>query len=125
MIEKITQEKVQELCVASLPTRPNAPANLGGGGLSSTEIKNAFDALTLYVIEKYNALIDAIGSVGEGSLASKVKTGISEEHTLENMFEDLKTGDFASYLMVGENTLAAEIAKIYVSINQIKARLGL
>ena len=125
MIEKITQEKVQELCVASLPTRPNAPANLGGGGLSSTEIKNAFDALTLYVIEKYNALIDAIGSVGEGSLASKVKTGISEEHTLENMFEDLKTGDFASYLMVGENTLAAEIAKIYVSLNQIKARLGL
>ena len=125
MIEKITQEKVQELCVASLPTRPNAPANLGGGGLSSTEIKNAFDALTLSVIEKYNALIDAIGSVGEGSLASKVKTGISEEHTLENMFEDLKTGDFASYLMVGENTLAAEIAKIYVSLNQIKARLGL
>lgn len=125
MIEKITEENAQRLCVASLPTRPTAPTDSGGGGLSSSEMKSAFDALTLYVIEKYNELIDAIMSVGEGSLASEVRTGISDGHTLEKMFEDLKSGDFASYLAVGDESLATEIAKMRVSINQIKARVGL
>ncbi len=125
MIEKITQEKAKELCVASLPTRPTAPANSGGAGFSSSEMKSAFDALTLYVIEKYNLLVDAIRTSGEGSLASEVLTGISDEHTLEAMFRDLQNGDFASYLRVGENTLATEIAEIRATLDQIKERLRL
>ena len=125
MIEKISEEKAKELCVSSLPTRPTAPTSYGGAGFSTAEMKNAFDALTLYVIEKYNQLVDAIRTVGDGSLASEVLTGISDGHTLEKLFSDVQNGDFASYLAVGERTLATEIAEIRTVLDQVKERLGI
>lgn len=123
MIEKITQEKANALCVSSLPTRPTAPASAGGAGYSSVEMKNAFDALTLHVIEKYNLLIDAIREVGEGSIASEIPTAIRENHTLKDLFWDVLNGNFASYLAVGDKTLAVELSEIRELLNEIKERI--
>ena len=125
MIEKITHERASELCIASLPTRPTAPKSSGGAGFSSKEMKAAFDALPLYVIEKYNGLIDAIRSVGDGSLAAEIPTGIHDGHTLDDIFKEVVDGSFASYLTVGEHSLATEIAEIHTLLDQIKERIRL
>ena len=125
MIEKITQEKINELCVSSLPTRPNAPTASGGAGYSASDMKKAFDALTLYVIEKFNELIDAIYECGDGSLSGAIPTGIFSEHTLSRLLQDVTDGNFSSYLTVGEHSLATEIANIRTELDKIKRRIGL
>lgn len=125
MVEKITQEKVKELCISSLPTRPNAPASSGGAGYSSSDMKEAFDALTLFVIEKFNELIDAIRETGENSLSGAMPTGILEDHTLAVMFEDVKNGNLASYLTVGESSLATALAEINSTLDKIKEKIKL
>ena len=125
MIEKITKEKADELSVSSLPTRPNAPTSSGGVGYSSADMKQAFDALTLYVIEKYNELIDAIYETDSSSLSAAIPTGLSDGHTLNDLFTDLKNGNLASYLSVGDNSLASELAEIRLELQTIKRRVGL
>lgn len=125
MIQEITQEKIDELSISSLPTRPNAPTASGGAGFSAKEMKNAFDALTLHVIEKYNQLVRAVRDLGEGSISDEILTGISEGHTLLNLFDDIKNGDFASYMKVGDSTLSAEINEIRATLETVKERLHL
>ena len=123
MIEKITKEKAKELSVSSLPTRPNAPAAFGGMGFSSTDMKEAFDVLTLYVIEKYNQLIDSVYQIGDDSLSAAIPTDILPEHTLSKMFEDVGNGNFASYLSVGSCSLATSLAEINETLEKIKEKL--
>ena len=120
MIQEITQEKIKELSISSLPTRPTAPTSSGGAGFSAKEMKNAFDALTLCVIESYNLLVRAIKDEGEGSVSDEILTGIFDGHTLLDMFRDVKNGDFASYLKVGDGSLAAELTKINSTLDTIK-----
>lgn len=57
---KITASEIDSLKVASLPTRPTAPAAFGGKGYTATEMKAAFDKLPLRIIEEFNSLIDEI-----------------------------------------------------------------
>lgn len=123
MVEKITQEKVRELSVSSLPTRPNAPNGYGGVGYSSADMKGAFDALTLHVIKAFNSLIDAIHEEGDGSLADAIPTGILEDHDLAGMFRDVKNGNFASYLIIGNKSLAITLQEIKEELTAIKEKL--
>ncbi len=79
--KKITESEIEELKVASLPTRPTAPTAFGGKGYSATEMKEAFDRLPLYTIDRLNSLIEDIecGNVSELiSLGEPFRTLISD-----------------------------------------------
>lgn len=109
---KIQNSEIEGAAVASLPTRPNAKSGFGGRGLSATEMKEAFDALPLLVIRRYNTLLDDIAALGEDSLSGSIGTGILEGHSLADLFSDIENGNFASYMMIGDTSLAATLAVI-------------
>ena len=104
----------QGLTISSLPSNPTAKVNYGGLGYSANDMKAAFDALPLFIIDRLNSLITDISEpIPEDSISGTIKTGIGgESHTLADLFADITSGAIASYLTVGENSLASEIAKI-------------
>lgn len=120
---KILTEEIGSLTVASLPSRPTAESALGGRGYNSREMKEAFDRLPLFIIERFNALIDDICAIGENSLAASVPTGISEAETLSRFFEDVKSGRLATYIKVLDRSLTAEIADITNRLNKLEGRI--
>lgn len=103
--KKILNEEIKDLRVSSLPSRPTAPSAFGGRGYTSAQMKEAFDRLPVFIIERFNSLLDDVSREGEGGIADEIKTGISEGHTLRELFSDVLDGSFASYLTVGEETL--------------------
>lgn len=70
---KILASEIAELRVASLPARPTAPTAFGGRGYTATQMKEAFDRLPLFIIDRLNALIDEVSelSVDGGSPAMR------------------------------------------------------
>ena len=86
-------------------------------------MKNAFDALTLHVIEKFNELIRAIKDTGESSLLSEIPSGLSDGHTLLDMLEDITSGDFVSYVNVRGKSLATRISEMESTLETVKERL--
>lgn len=95
--KKITEDEIANMRVASLPTRPTAPAAFGGRGYTANELKAAFDKLPLYIIECINRLIDDI-SAEDGGVAEEIKTGIPEAPTLKAFLDDVKNGNLSAYL---------------------------
>lgn len=115
---KINEAEIADLKVAALPTRPNAPAAFGGKGYTATELKAAFDALPLYIIEKFNALIDDV--TAEDGIANGIKTGLSDGHTLADLTRDIGSGNFAQYLAVGGRTLEEVLSEMRADIEALK-----
>ena len=103
--KKIYDYQIKPLKIASLPTRPTATVSFGGSGYDAKAMKEAFDKLPLYIIEKFNSLLDDITASGDESLAGAIPTNISAGHTLAKMFEDIKDESFAAYLTVCGTTL--------------------
>lgn len=122
---KITEADIADLKISTLPTRPTAPAAFGGKGYTATEMKAAFDRLPLYIIERYNELIEDITGEGERSVAVGIKTGITATHTLSDMFEDIKDGNFIQYLESGSGPLSEYLLKLRSDIDKIAERLSL
>jgi hypothetical protein len=121
--KKITSNETESLKVASLPTRPTAPEAFGGRGYNSIKMKEAFDKLPLFIVERLNLLFDDIVAVGEESLAAAIPTGIKSSHTLSMLFSDIASGELSGYLSVGERSLLAELAEIRGELEAIKRRL--
>ncbi len=121
---KILSEEINDLKVSSLPTRPTAKEELGGRGFSPMEMKEAFDKLPLFIIERFNALLDDISAEGAGSVLNEIKTGLSDGHTLYSFFKDIKEGGFASYLKVLDKPLALYIAEIEERLSSLEERIG-
>ncbi len=115
--KKILSEEIADKRVSSLPTRPTSPTAFGGKGYTQSEMKAAFDRLALFIIERFNSLIDDIEGVGEGSLADSILTEIEDGHTLATLFSDIRNGNFASYLNVGGVSLMSRIASLERAIN--------
>ena len=113
---KITDAEVDGLTVASLPTRPASPTAFGGAGYTASELKAVFDRLPLLLVQRYNALLDDAEALGEGSLASAVPTGISQEHTLAELFSDVTNGNLAGYLKVGGESLYSVINRLLKAV---------
>ena len=103
---RINEADIAELKVSSLPSRPTAPRALGGCGYTATEMKAAFDKLPLFIIQKFNLLLDSIKAEGEGSISAEIPTGIKDSHTLSDMLEDILTGVFSTYLQVSGEPLS-------------------
>ena len=121
--EKITEEEVADLLVASLPTRPNAPTSLGGRGYTAGDMKAAFDRLPLYIAERLNSLIEDISSESDG-ISADIKTGISDGHTLAKFFEDVKSGEILEYVGYGDVTLLFFLATLRRDVDALKAALA-
>lgn len=118
--QKITEEEIQDMKISSLPTRPTAPSSLGGRGYTSREMRGAFDKLSLYIIKRFNMLLEDVCAVGENSMAGAIKTEISEGHSLANMFSDIPSGRFSEYLSVGEVSLAYKLAELNDRITRLE-----
>lgn len=123
---KITDADIENMTVSALPTRPTAPSEFGGKGYTATEVKEWFDKLPLYIVERFNLLIDDICGVDGASIADDMKTGISSSHTLGDLFNDIKDGEICSYFMTAAGiTLGEYLAKLRADINKIASRLSL
>ena len=113
---RILEEEIRDMKISALPTYPTAPKSYGGVGYSAADMKAAFDRLPLYIIARFNALIDDIESASDDSVAGAIPTGISEGHTLAALFSDIRSGALASYLDVGGTALAMRLAELEVRI---------
>lgn len=120
---KILNDEIKDLKISSLPSRPNAETKYGGYGYSAANMKDAFDALALFIIKRYNALIDDIHTT-EGGICESIKTGISEEHTLSDFFDDVTSGALSSYLTLFEKTLAEHVRELYDRIEALESALA-
>ena len=121
--KKILNSDIAHILISSLPSNPTAPRALGGRGYSAAEMKKAFDKLPLYIIEEYNKLLCDIESFGENSLASAIPTGIKEEHTLHNLFEDIETGELAAYFGILGKSLLSHLISIYAELDELKIKM--
>lgn len=118
--KKILNSEIESRRIASLPTRPTAPSAFGGAGMTSTQLKEAFDSLSLLIIERFNLLIGDVTQLGEDSLSGAVPTGISAGHTLADLFADIKNGTFASYLSVGDRSLESTLLSLSERIKKLE-----
>ena len=123
--KKIETEDIKEMLVSSLPTRPTAPKSQGGMGYGAAQMKCAFDRLPLYLVERYNELIEDIEKLGDDSLSAVIPTGIKDSHTLSDLFRDVESGAIATYMTFLGKSLFEHISHIYSeleAINQILKR---
>ena len=120
--------------IANLPTRPNAsPGDFSGGGLSAIQLKQAFDAVPLFIIDRLNGLIQYINEISDeglsayileaikSNIADSVDTGISLNiQTLSDLFDAIKSGDLSKVLTVesrGES-LDAVVTSLFSGITE-------
>ena len=121
----ITPAEIEGMKISALPTRPTAPGYFGGKGYTARDIKNAFDKLPLFIIERFNALIDDITGDSGGSIAEDVKTGIKDSHTLSALFADITDGTLSTYLTVAEKPLLEQILDLKSKLNTIAKHIGI
>lgn len=116
---RILTEEIGDMKISSLPTRPTAPKHLGGGGYTSLKMKEAFDKLPLFIISRFNALID---DIEDGAIAHAIPTGIDPSHTLGDLANDVKNGNLASYLDVGGVSLMTVLLQLDERIKAIEEK---
>lgn len=114
----IKDTDVEALKVSSLPSRPTAPKSFGGAGYTAKEMKAAFDRLPLYIIERLNEIIEAVGD--EDGIIADMPSGIREGHTLKQLIEDVTNGNLSSYLNVLGRPLSQVISDIEAVVNELK-----
>lgn len=118
---KILESEISGLKISSLPTRPNSPTNFGGAGYTSIEMKEAFDKLPLFIIERFNSLIDDISGESDEPISTSIQTGIMSNHSLDNLFRDIISGAAANYITVFGESLAAYLGKMRKDIDVLNA----
>lgn len=118
---KILESEINGLKISSLPTRPNAPTNFGGAGYTSIEMKEAFDKLPLFIIERFNSLIDDVSGESGEPISTSIPTGIMSDHNLDDLFRDIISGAMANYMTVFGESLAAYLGKMRTDIDVLKA----
>ena len=108
----ITPAEIEGMKISALPTRPTAPGYFGGKGYTARDMKNAFDKLPLFIIERLNSLIADMIAEGEGSLVSEIPTGIASAPHLSDLLNDVTTGELATYLSLGQETLGKRMQRL-------------
>ena len=101
MIEQIKNSDIEAKKVANLPSHPNAPKAMGGGGFTAQALKERHDALALLAIEKLKELISALTAApGEGSIADEILTAKTDNegnpYTLSQLFTHIIDGTLAT-----------------------------
>ncbi len=121
----ITEDEIKSLKVASLPTRPTSPKSFGGNGYTATQMKEAFDRLPMFIIDRLNALLGDILDTGADSVAAAIPTGIRDGHKLATLFSDISSGNILKYIMLGEASLFRHLIALREDVNNLLAHLGL
>lgn len=116
--KKILSGEISNMKISSLPTRPTAPTSLGGAGYTSAQMREAFDKLSLFIIQHYNDLIEDIEN---GEIAYTIPSGIDADHTVGDLVNDVKNGNFAAYLNVGGASLMTTLAELDERIQALEA----
>lgn len=122
---KITESEITKNSVSALPTRPNAPKAFGGSGLTASEMKAAFDALPILIAERLNLLLDDISAQHGSGITSSIKSGIDTTHTLKDMLDDVKNGNFIAYTKAPSGTLLEYIMNLRRDVNKLANALGI
>ena len=121
----IEENEYESLTVSHLPSNPTARVGYGGLGYNAAQMKAAFDALPLFIIDRLNTLIEDISESPEKSVSSAIKTGIGgDTHTLRDLFTDIESGRLASYLFVADGSIANEIASIKQRLSRLEGGRG-
>ena len=102
MIEKylISESEIKQNQVqGNLADRPSQVTKYGGRAMTPEEVKAAYDKLPKLLAKKLNNFLNIIpGAAGttllNESLAAMILTGIRKNHTLKDLFEELKAGTF-------------------------------
>ena len=116
---RILNSEIENMKVSSLPTHPVKESVYHDKSYSSSEVKAAFDKLPLLIIERFNALLDDIEAESGSSISTAIQTGIESDHTLSQLFADVKNGNMSAYLSVGEKSLATELYEIKEAIRAL------
>ena len=108
----ITPSEIESLRISALPTRPTAPGYFGGRGYTAKDMKNAFDRLPLFIVDRLNSLIEDMGREGEGSLVAHLPTGIAEAPHLSDLLADITSGELTAYLSLGAESLGKRMQRL-------------
>ena len=123
-IQPISDSEISALKVSSLPTRPTAPAAFGGRGYTASEMKAAFDMLPLFIIERLNALIAYLKSEPDDySVARDILTGLSEGHTLYDLFGEIREGSLGDRLSVLGEALPSALTDIRLELADLDKKI--
>ena len=101
-IRFISDEEIKNAQIqGNLPTRPTQKSLYPENTLSSEEVKAAFDKLPRLIAAYYTELVASIIGVNDGelnadSLATYIRTGIREGHTLKDLFFDIINSNLLS-----------------------------
>ncbi len=120
---KISDAEISNIKVSALPTRPTTPDAFGGSGYTASDVKAAFDKLPLYIIDRFNELIDDIKGENGGDLTDGIKTGINSTQTLREFFDDVVSGAICSYLAAPVGTLAEYLEALRKDVDAIASHL--
>ena len=123
-VSKITDADISKIKVSSLPSRPTAPKSFGGAGYTATQLKEAFDRLPIYIISRFNELIDDLTREGEEGVLGSIPSGIEENHTLSDLLSDIVSGNFASYLTVLGGSLTDQLGGIKEELEVLRTTYG-
>lgn len=103
---KILQSEYDKTRVSRLPDRPNVGRAMGGQGLSAQELKERLDASSSLIVERFNALIEALSGVDEDGercegVADLMMTGLGDGYSLADLFAGLASGEAAQRVKSG------------------------
>ena len=121
----ITEADIAGLKIASLPTRPTAPTEYGGRGYTSVQMKEAFDALPLYIIEKFNELMGDISADSTDGIIHEIKLGLGDGMTLYDLVTLIVNGNLLSLVRIGEVTLDEYLSALRADVDACMAELGI
>lgn len=144
--DKIDETYVQKNGVQALANRPNQPSQYGQGGLNAAQLKAHFDRLATHIINKYNALVEALAdptlaasyiawgkdgnnvtsladffaSVSDGELAKRLKVMVGEDkYALDTLLKTLDDDIDTLLIKIASGDLAKEMKVIVTDSGEI------
>lgn len=117
----ITEEEIAERSISALPTRPNAPTEYGGRGFTAADMKAAFDALPLLVLERLNLLIEDVTSDDSDGLINKLSLGRGDGMTAGELVDLIFDGGILGVIPFAEDTLAGFLSKLRNDVDRCLA----
>lgn len=121
MINKIEQTEINSKKISNLPTRPNSTGLYGDKPLSSKDLKERMDALSLLAISKLNEIIE--GMAAGGDVAETIKFKHSDnEYSLAELFSMIFKADGLSDVLITDDgkTINTRLSNLSSSVTLLE-----
>ena len=113
---KLSYEDVDKVKISKLPNRPNSVSAFGGTALSAQKLKEKYDAPTLMIQGKFNALVDEINKIEGPASAERnrkaAESARAEEEKSRIAEEAKRAEDEAARLGAEEDRKASETERV-------------